>query len=688
MTNMVTSLSTAELLADLSESCELECKLAAGRDSKGAVPRDMWESYSAFANTHGGIILLGIKEKPRGNFTVEGVQDTEKVITDLFNTLNNPSKVSVNLIRDSDVEVLNVDGKKVIQITVPKATRQQKPVYLGTNPLNKNTYRRLHEGDRPCDDEFVKRMLAEQVEDERDSKILSGFGWDDLNGQSFSVYRQMLKDAKHNHPFLELDDLGLLKKIRGWRTDRQTGEEGLTLAGLLMFGNWDAIQEAAPHYFVDYQERPEAKTELRWIDRLVPDGTWSGNLFDFYRIVYRKLTNPESLKVPFRLQAGQRQDDTPVHEAIREALVNTLVHADYSGRVSVLVVKRPDMIGFRNPGDMRIPLERAIQGGESDCRNRIMHQMFLMIGLGERAGSGIPKIYSGWDWRHWRRPALYEIDDPAQTLLELRMLELMPDGIQQQLQERFGDAYNALPQLERLILATAATEQVVSHGRISEITTDHSHDITVALQVLVRKGMLEPNGHGRGCVYHLPGAGMPTPEQVFGVPISTAEYEAVVSSYSEGKKNYSEGKPVYSEGKESCSLGNEDYSEFSVENKVLYDSHGRVVSPALKAPAIDELDTLSPDFYKELQVIAQASIQKQRLKPEVMRTIILKLCEGHYMTRTCLAQLLDRNPDSLRQLYLSEMVKDKTLTLAFPQNPNDKRQAYIATDSLLALNKF
>ncbi len=142
------------------------------------------------------------------------------------------------------------------------------------------------------------------------------------------------------------------------------------------------------HYFVDYQERPYEKTKLRWVDRLVPDGTWSGNLFDFYRRVYRKLV--EDLEVPFALKGDQRQDDTPVHEALREALVNTLVHADYTGRVSVLVVKRPDLFGFRNPGGLRLPLEQVLQGGTSDCRNRLMHQMFLLMGLGERGGSGIP----------------------------------------------------------------------------------------------------------------------------------------------------------------------------------------------------------------------------------------------------------------------------------------------------------
>jgi len=124
-----------------------------------------------------------------------------------------------------------------------------------------------------------------------------------------------------------------------------------------MFGVQSSIQDEFPNYMLDYQERPESKKEARWIDRITLDGTWSGNLFDFYTRVYRKITS--DLKVPFSLIDGQRKDFTPVHEALREALVNTLVHADYGASSSVLIVKRPDMFGFRNPGLMRIPLEIA-----------------------------------------------------------------------------------------------------------------------------------------------------------------------------------------------------------------------------------------------------------------------------------------------------------------------------------------
>ena len=374
------SIASLEDLSLLRETLELECKLAQGQSGQGEVPKDFWPTYSAMANAHGGVVLLGVREK-EGVFSIAGIANPAKVRADLFNNLNNPGKVSTNLLTDADVQELALEGQTILLVHIPQAARKQRPVFLNGQPLG-HTYKRLNDGDRLCDEEAVKRMLAEQVEDERDARILPHFGMDDIDMDGLRIYRQMLKDEKPGHPYLEQDDFAFLQSLRGWRRDRATGAEGLTLAGLLMFGRWSAIQEAMPHYFLDYQERPEAKTELRWVDRLVPDGTWSGNLFEFYRRVYRKLV--ADLKVPFGLKDGQRQDDTPVHVALREALVNTLVHADYTGRVSVLVVKRPDMFGFRNPGGLRLPLEQVIRGGESDCRNRILHQMFLLIGLGER----------------------------------------------------------------------------------------------------------------------------------------------------------------------------------------------------------------------------------------------------------------------------------------------------------------
>ena len=96
------------------------------------------------------------------------------------------------------------------------------------------------------------------------------------------------------------------------------------------------------------------------------DGTWAGNVFQqFYRRIYPKLV--KDLKVPFRLETPElfRRDETPVHEAIREALVNAMIHADYSGTTGIRIFKRPDSFEFINPGELRLPLYLVWPGAQA-----------------------------------------------------------------------------------------------------------------------------------------------------------------------------------------------------------------------------------------------------------------------------------------------------------------------------------
>lgn len=655
------NINSLEDLTLLRESHDLECKKALGKDKKGEVPKSMWETYSAFANTDGGYILLGVEEK--GNtFRPVGIPDSEKLIQEIYTNLNNRQKVSFNTVSNNDINAIEAENGDVIIIYVSPATRKQKPVYLNNDPIGK-TFKRLHDGDRFCDEETVKRMLAEQQNDERDSRIFPGYSLPDIEEETLVRFRKMLKNIKSNHPFLDLNHFDFLKKIGGYRRDRESGKEGLTLAGLLMFGKWEAIQEAVPYYFLDYQERPDAKTELRWVDRVVPDGTWSGNIFDFYRIVYKKMTT--DLKIPFQLRDGQRIEDSPVHEAIREALINALVHSDYMGRLSVLVVKRPDMFGFRNPGLMRIPVEDAYTGGLSDCRNRIMHQMFLMVGLGERAGSGIPKIVQNWDKQHWRKPYLYEVKEPEQTLMELRMQSLIPEDTVTELRNMFGSKVDKLNQFERVILATAETEGVITHQRIQSISEKHPHDISQTLQHLVKENFLTPTGKTKGRTYSLPGRTAPTPEDVFTAPHKSADLS-------------SEHKAISSTHKEHSSAQIEISSVPKSEPE--RDEYGRLITNEFNFPLIDKLEVIAEDYQIKLLEIANLPRQKRRLKPQKLKEVILRLCKDQYVTLNVLGKIVDRNPDGLRQRYIKSLIRDKQLKMAFPATPNHERQAYITKD--------
>ena len=653
---MNVSLSNLDL-AGLSESVDLECKAAQGRDGRGELPEDFWKSYSAMANADGGVILLGVQEKPRGTFQALGLAEPERVRKALWDNLHNRKQVSANLLSEQDVEPITVDGKTVLRIRVPRAGRQIRPVHLGNNPFG-GTYLRRYEGDYAADDEAVRRLLAERVEDSRDERVLKGYDFGDLDMESVAAYRNRFAAVKPGHVWSDLPLPEFLERIGAFGKNREEGITGLRLAGLLMFGRAEVICDALPHYMVDYQERPEAKAEKRWIDRLVPDGSWSGNVYDFFRKVYQKLTI--DLKVPFQLQAGQRIDDTPVHEALREALVNTLIHADFSGRVSVLVVKRPDMFGFRNPGLMRVPPELAVIGGNSDCRNRRLQKMFQLVGYGDHAGSGLPKIYHNWAGQHWRRPVLYELREPEQTLMELRMSSLAPEEVLVDLQARLGERFIALPELARLALITASAEGMLNHARLREISTEHPADITKMLASLVRDGLLTTQGAGRGMVYFLPWQKQ-TPAVSFaaGDDISTPPRTALAPEPGALTPELGALTPELS------ALPPEQEDRGAVEPN--------------EPVVISELSQLAPDELARLRVLAAPVAEKERAIPELVQQTVLALCHGRYLGLRVLAQLLGRNPDGvdLRKRILNPLVANKSLLRAYP-NPNDPRQAYTA----------
>lgn len=662
-------LHSAEDLILLKESIEVECKLAQGRDGRGQLPEDFWPTYSAFANTRGGTVILGVKEK-NNKFEIGGIIDHERIRKDIFNTLNNRQKISFNIIRDNDVRLASIDGKNIILIDVPPANRKQKPLYINGNPLT-GTYRRLNEADCLCDGEMVRRMLAEQVDETRDARILPNYDLNDLSIDSIRTYRQMLRDARPGHPYLDQNDLDLLRSIGALKRNRETGQTGLTIAGLLMFGKGESIRDELPNYAVDYQERADAKTEIRWIDRVTVDGSWSGNIFDFYRLVYRKLIS--ELRVPFALRDGQRQDETAVHVALREALVNALVHADYGGRTSILIVKRPDMFGFRNPGLMRVPVMQAIEGGESDGRNRLLQQMFLLVGAGERAGSGVPKIYKGWKDQHWRAPSLYQRDDPSeQTLLELRMSDLLPAETISLLRVKFGTRFDALEPDQRLILATAATEGIVTHGRMNAICDQHPVDLTRMLQGLVGDKFLVQTGRGRGTSYHLLGSKLLSPDTVFG-PAPGGNLRASEYAHT-GLKGGPDGLggDLGMLGGEQDQLGG-DLGDIGGEQPG--GGHGRVVA-GLRYPVIDDLDDLHPKYRAELTNLAIYCRLIQRVPPNVLSNTISSICEKRYVTLKVLSSLLSREEKYLRDRVINPMIERKEISRAFPHTPNDPRQAY------------
>lgn len=131
------------------------------KEALGGLPESIWETYSAFANAEGGIILLGVEELPDKSLHALDILDPQWLIEDFWRIVNDPQMVSANILRSEDVQIHNVNGKQIIAITVPKAEAQRRPVYIGSDPYRRSYYR-CGEGDYRITKEEIDRMLAQR----------------------------------------------------------------------------------------------------------------------------------------------------------------------------------------------------------------------------------------------------------------------------------------------------------------------------------------------------------------------------------------------------------------------------------------------------------------------------------------------------------------------------------------------
>ncbi len=387
------------------EGINLEAKSA----QKG-IPSSVWETYSSFANSFGGTIVLGVGEdKATRKFVPLGVPDAEGVITDIWNTLNNKSKISANILLKRHVYKCELDGREYVVIEVPRANRKDKPVFINDDMFG-GSYKRNHAVDYNCTRDEVIAMLRDQSDTSADSRVVDGLGIESLNGDSVRSYRSRFASLHGSHVWNGLPDDEFLMKIGAVRIAESDGKVHPTLAGLLFFGEFVDISNELPNFFLDYRESLPGDT--RWADRVCSgDADWTGNVYDFYFKVARRLT--ADLKRPFALDGNlQRVDDTPIHRSLRECLANALIHADYYGRRGVVIEKKPGQMVFSNPGTFRIDVQEAIAGGVSDARNARIFNMFSLINVGERSGTGICDVFSTWKANGLTKPRITETLDP------------------------------------------------------------------------------------------------------------------------------------------------------------------------------------------------------------------------------------------------------------------------------------
>ena len=267
------------------------------KKAKGGLPVSLWETYSAFANCYGGVIILGVKENKDGSWYMTGLENAFKLRKDFWDTINNKNKVSANLLTDSAVEIYEEKGNVIMVIHVPKAKREQKPVYINGDMFS-GTFRRNWEGDYHCDRNEVLAMLRDQPEETADMKVLQDMSLEVLNSDTVHAYRN---------------------RHMAYRTEHV----------------WERLSDEA----------------------YIPRG--------------------------------------------------------------IVIRKDAESIVMENPGSIRTGKSQMLKGGISDPRNKALMKMLNLIGIGERAGSGVPDIYSVWAQQGWKQPEVIEEYGPDRTVLKL-----------------------------------------------------------------------------------------------------------------------------------------------------------------------------------------------------------------------------------------------------------------------------
>ncbi|MGT2934234.1 RNA-binding domain-containing protein [Streptococcus catagoni] len=464
----------------LPENKHLEYKAA-----KRSLPKDFWETYSSFANTEGGRVILGITD----DLEVQGVSDPVKIQGELFTNLNNIQKVNKNLISDKNISIQEIDGKTIIEIFIPEASISQKPIYMNQNP--KQSWIRDFETDRKATDEELKAMLRNSQED-LDSDLLDGFDILDLDENSLSEYKILLSQTDNR--FQSMSNMDMLIEIGAFKRDRSvTGkiDYKLTIGGLLFFGKYNSITSAhgLQNFHLDYFNY--INTTERWRDRVAPGepGYANINIFSFYRTVLSKLI--ATIDSEFELDKNLKRTTyvRDIEVSLREALANSLIHADYFSENSVKIEAYNSYYNFYNPGKMKISVEEFINGGTPKPRNHTITNLFRKVGISERAGSGGPQIFATAQNNKLNFPNI-ELGQNS-TSIQIWKVDI-------------ADAHPDLEEQEKAIIKLLTKEMVPQTSReIKDKLNLSKHYFDKSIKNLISRNFIEQTGQGKATRYSL-----------------------------------------------------------------------------------------------------------------------------------------------------------------------------------------
>ncbi len=420
---------------------------------KVEVVGDICKEVIAFANTKGGTLYIGVSND--GN--VVGVQNADQVILQLNNMIRDSIKPDVTMF--VGYETQHVSDKDIIAVTIQKGT--DRPYYLGSKGLKPSgVYVRNGTSSDPATDTAIRRMIKETDGDSFESmRSLE---------QNLSFEAAEKQFEKQNIPFdsAKMQTLGMISA------------DGIySNVALLLSDQCPSTIKAATF---------SGEDKGRFQDRREFDGSLFQQMEELYSYLDMRNQTKATFDGLYRIDTRDYPED-----ALREALLNSLVHRDYSFRASTLVSVYVDRIEFVSVGGLPSGIELDdIMLGLSVCRNPKLAAIFYRLQLIEAYGTGMPKIMNAY----------------ADTELKPK-IEVSSNAFKITLPNRNTGANKAVtltstPQSnEKLIL-----DFIDSHGHIVRSDVDRLLEVSQAtanriLKRMVAEGLIYQDGNGRKTKY-------------------------------------------------------------------------------------------------------------------------------------------------------------------------------------------
>ncbi|MFL6052501.1 MAG: ATP-binding protein, partial [Actinoallomurus sp.] len=359
------------------------------KKAQGGLPKSLRETLSAFANTQGGVVILGLDEAQR--FSVTGLPDPAKLAADLASMCSEDMEPPLRPL----IKIHTFEGAQVLVAEVPEIDPAQKPCCSRGTGITKGSYIRVGDDDRRLSAYEVQVMLSSRGQPRDDEQAIHGVGLEHLDPTGVDALIARLRTSRP-YAFKDLDRLAVLRRAKVL-VPGENGENTVSLAGLLALGNYP--QEYFPQLMVTFVHYPMAtgpRSGERFLDNVTLEGPIPVMVRDTLAAIRRNMSRRAIIG------GAGRQDVWEYPEtALREAVVNALVHRDLSSGArgtQVQVEMYPDRLIIRNPGGLFGPVTVDALGeeGVSSARNATLIKLLEDVPLPgetrtvcENRGSGI-----------------------------------------------------------------------------------------------------------------------------------------------------------------------------------------------------------------------------------------------------------------------------------------------------------